>query len=222
MNKHLVGFLVCFGLVGFSVAGGDAVAGQNKAAGCVACHGQGGNSVVPNFPKIAGQNERYLTKQLQDIQCGALSIEAQKASKCSPRAIAQMAGQLDNFNDQDLADIAAYFAAQTGSGAQAKGDEAFIAKGAEIFSAGIISKGVAACAGCHSPTGKGNAPAGFPRLSGQHAAYISAQLIAFRAAADGDHNGRSNDGETQMMRDNAYRLSDSDIEAVSNYIAGLY
>ena len=222
MKKLLVGALVSFGLVGFSQAGGDAAAGEAKAAACVACHGQGGNSTVPSFPKLAGQNERYLIKQLQDIQCGALSAEEQKATKCMARPIPQMAGQLDGMNDQDLADIAAYFAAQPAAGGQAKDDAAIIAKGAEIYSAGIRSKGVAACAACHSPTGKGNAPAGFPRVSGQHADYVAAQLRAFRASADGDHSGRSNDGETQMMRDNAYRMSDAEIDAVANYIQGLY
>ena len=222
MKKLLVGVLVSFGMVGLSQAGGDAAAGEGKAAACVACHGQGGNSVAPSFPKLAGQNARYLVKQMQDIQCGALSAEQQKASKCSPRPIAQMAGQLDNLNDQDLADIAAYFEAQPAAGGQAKADDALIAKGAEIYAAGIRSKGVSACAGCHSPTGKGNAPAGFPRLSGQHADYVAAQLRAFRASADGDHTGRSNDGESQMMRDNAYRMSDNEIDAVANYIQGLY
>ncbi|MCR8923754.1 cytochrome c4 [Dasania sp. GY-MA-18] len=220
MKKLLVGALVSFGLAGWASADGDAAAGQSKAAACVACHGQGGNSTVPSFPKLAGQNERYLVKQMQDIQCGFLSADEQKASKCSGRSVAQMAGQLDNFNDQDLADIAAYFAAQPASGGQAKAE--LVAKGAEIYAAGIRSKGVAACAGCHSPTGKGNAPAGFPRLSGQHADYVAAQLKAFRAAADGDHNGRSNDGDTQMMRANAYPLSDNEIEAVASYISGLY
>lgn len=222
MKKLFVGALVSFGLVGFTQAAGDAAAGQGKAAACVACHGQGGNSTVPTFPKLAGQNELYLIKQMQDIQCGALSEEEQKASKCSPRPILEMAGQLDAMSEQDLADIAAYYASQAAAGGQAKGDKAFIAKGAEIYNAGVRSKGVSACAGCHSPTGKGNAPAGFPRLSGQHADYVAAQLKAFRASADGDHSGRSNDGETQMMRDNAYRMSDAEIDAVSNYIQGLY
>lgn len=222
MKKLLVGALVSFGLAGFTQAGGDATAGQDKAAACVACHGQGGNSTVPSFPKLAGQNERYLEKQMQDIKCGELSAEEQKASKCAGRSVAQMAGQLNSLSDQDLADIAAYFAAQPAAGGQAKADDVLIAKGAEIYTAGVRSKGVAACAGCHSPTGKGNAPAGFPRLSGQHADYVVAQLKAFRASADGDHSGRSNDGDTQMMRDNAYRMSDNEIEAVANYIQGLY
>lgn len=220
MKRLLVGVLVSLGLAGFAQASGDAAAGKNKAAACAACHGADGNSLAPTFPKLAGQNERYLIKQLKDIQCGALSADEQKATKCLPRPVPTMAGQLDNFNDQDLADIAAFFASQTASGGQAK--EALVAKGAEIYRAGLASKGVAACMACHSPTGKGNAPAGFPRLAGQHSDYIATQLKAFRASADGDASGRSNDGETMIMRDIAFRMSDADIEAVSSYISGLY
>lgn len=220
MKKLLVGMLISLGLVGFTQASGDAAAGKNKAGSCAACHSADGNSTVPTFPKLAGQNERYLVKQMKNIQCGALPAEEQKQRKCDSRVVAQMTGQLDSFNDQDLADIAAYFSSQGASGGQAKKD--LVAKGAEIYKAGISAKGVAACAACHSPTGKGNAPAGFPRVSGQHADYIAAQLKAFRAAADGDANGRSNDGETAIMRTIAYGLSDSEIAAVSSYISGLY
>jgi cytochrome c553 len=168
---------------------------------------------------LAGQNERYLLKQLQDIQCGELSAAEQKAQKCAGRSVVTMTGQLTAFNDADLADIAAYYASQTISVGQAKPEQ--IAKGEEIYRAGIAAKGVAACAACHSPTGKGNGPAGFPALGGQHADYVAAQLRAFRAAADG-LPGRSNDGDIKIMRDIAYGMSDSEIDAVSNYISGLY
>lgn len=220
MKKLLVGVLVSMGLAGFAVAGGDAAAGKAKSQACAACHGADGNSAAAAFPKLAGQNERYLVKQLKNIQCGDLSVEEQKATKCTPRKIVQMTGQLANMNDQDLADIAAYFASQASTAGQASPELA--KRGAEIYSAGIQDKGVAACAACHAPSGKGNAPAGFPRLAGQHADYIAAQLKAFRAGADGDANGRNNDGETMIMRDIAYRMSDADIEAVANYISGLY
>jgi cytochrome c553 len=221
MKKLLVSFLAIAGFAGFVHAGpeGDATAGKSKAAACVACHGEGGNSIASTFPKLAGQNERYLIKQMKDIQCGALSSTDQKTQKCSGRPVPTMAGQLDRFNDADLADIAAYYAAQTGSGGQASADLA--AKGEEIYRAGIRSKGVAACTACHSPTGSGNGPAGYPSLGGQHADYVSAQLKAFRAAADG-LDGRSNDGETKIMRDVAYRMSDSEIAAVASYISGLH
>jgi cytochrome c553 len=219
MKKILVSFLVLASFVGFAQAGGDADAGENKTAACAACHGVGGNSLVPSFPKLAGQNERYLYKQMKDIQCGALSELEQKKQKCSGRSVPTMAGQLDALADTDLADIAAYYASQAQTGGQAKAESA--KKGEEIYRAGIRGKDVAACSACHSPTGKGNAPAGFPALGGQHADYISAQLKAFRAAADG-LPGRSNDGDIKIMRDVAYRMSDSEIAAVSNYISGLY
>jgi cytochrome c553 len=218
MKKLLVSFLVAISFSGLAQAGGDAAAGRSKAQTCVACHGDGGNSMVPNFPKLAGQNERYLVKQLQNIQCGALSADEQKAQKCLARAIPSMAGQLDRFNDDDLADIGAYYASQTINGGQSDADLA--AKGEEIYRAGIGAKGVAACSACHSPTGQGNGLAGYPALGGQHADYIAAQLEAFRAAADG-LPGRNNDGDTKIMRDVAYRLSDSEITAVASYISGL-
>jgi cytochrome c553 len=218
MKKVLMTVLVSMG-VAVANAGGNASAGQAKAAVCGACHGADGNSMAAAFPKLAGQGERYLVKQLQDIKCGFLSEEQQRISKCTPRSVPQMAGQLNNLSDQDMADIAAYYASQPVSGGQAK--EALVAKGEAIYRGGISSKGVAACSACHSPSGKGNAPAGFPALSGQHADYIAAQLKAFRAGADGDKAGRNNDGETRIMRDIAIKLTDSEIEAVSSYASGL-
>lgn len=219
MNKLLTGVVFLASAAGFVMAGGDASAGKDKVASCVACHGEGGNSAAPNFPKLAGQNERYLLKQLKDIQCGFLSEEEQKAQKCNGRSVPTMAGQLDNYSDQDLADIAAYYANQNITVGQA--DPELAKKGEEIYRAGIRSKGVAACTGCHSPTGQGNAPAGFPALGGQHAEYIAAQLKAFRAAADG-LPGRDNDGDIKIMRDVAKLMSDSEIDAVASYISGLH
>lgn len=218
MNKVIVSLVLTFGLAGIAFADGDASKGKEKAAACTACHGEGGNSMVPTFPKLAGQNQRYLLKQMQDIQCGELSAEQQRVEKCAGRSIPTMTGQLSSMSDADLADIAAYFSAQTSSIAQAKPES--LAKGEEIYRAGIGAKDVAACTACHSPTGNGNAPAGFPALSGQHADYLAAQLRAFRAAADG-LPGRNNDGDIMIMRDIAYRLSDSEIDAVANYISGL-
>ena len=227
MKKFVFGVLFSMAATGVASAAnlgpaGDASAGKGKAAACVACHGEGGNSVVPTFPKLAGQGERYLYKQMKDIQCGFLSADDQKARKCTGRSVPTMAGQLDGKSDQDLADIAAYFASQPHSGGQARKDD-MLARGESIYRAGIPSVGVAACMGCHSPTGLGNAPAGFPAIGGQHADYIEAQLRAFRAAADGStENIRNNDGDTQMMRSVVKHMSDNDIKAVANYIAGLY
>jgi cytochrome c553 len=192
---------------------GDAAAGKAKAAACAACHGADGNSLAPTFPKLAGQGERYLFKQLKEIN------RPDKSGKII-RPVPAMTGQTENMSDQDLADIAAYFASQTGSTGQAKAD--LVARGEEIYRAGIRAKGVPACAGCHGPDGAGMAAAGYPRLAGQHADYLVTTLKAYRAAEDGDASGRANDGDTRPMRMIAYRLSDSEMAAVASFISGLH
>ena len=185
---------------------GDPAAGESQTAVCAACHGADGNSAVPTFPKLAGQGEKYLYKQLMDIRDGA-------------RPIPTMIGQLDAKSNQDLADIAAFYAAQTVTGGQT--DPELLALGEMVYRSGIPERKVAACTACHSPTGQGNAPAGFPALAGQHAEYIAAQLIAYRKGYE-DETGRINDGDTRIMRINAFGLSDMEIEAVSSYASGLY
>jgi cytochrome c553 len=194
------GFTATAGLVG------DAAAGKSQAAVCAACHGADGNSAVPTFPKLAGQGEKYLFKQLKDIRDGL-------------RPVPTMAGQLDGKSDQDLADMSAYFASQPSTGGQTEPD--LLALGESVYRSGIPERKVAACAACHSPTGGGNAPAGFPRLAGQHADYIAAQLIAYRKGYE-DKTGRVNDGDAQIMRMTAFGLSDREINAVSSYAAGLH
>lgn len=190
---------------------GDAAAGEGKIAVCAACHGNDGNSPMPTFPKLAGLGEKYLTKQLKDVKSG-------------DRPIIEMTGLLDNMSDQDLADIAAFYSQQPmqlsgakplkvklNSGIETDGLEL----GEKVYRAGNATVGAPACTGCHSPRGLGNAPAGYPRLSGQHADYIEKQLKAFRA---GD---RVNDGDAKTMRQVAEHLSDAEIKAVANFIAGL-
>ncbi|MCB1678152.1 MAG: cytochrome c4 [Halioglobus sp.] len=184
---------------------GDADAGKNKVTTCGACHGADGNSAVPTFPKLAGLGEKYLFKQLQDIRDGA-------------RPVPTMVGQLDGKSDQDLADMAAYYSAQARSGG--KTDPELRALGEKVYRSGVAQRNVAACTACHSPTGKGNAPAGFPALAGQHADYIAAQLKAYRTGYE-DASGRTNDGDTKIMRTTAFGLSDREIAAVASYIAGL-
>jgi len=185
---------------------GDAAAGKAQTVACAACHGPDGNSAVPTFPKLAGQGEKYLIKQLKDIRDGK-------------RPVPTMAGQLDGKSNQELADIAAYFASQTRTGGQT--DPALLALGESVYRSGIPDRKVAACTSCHSPTGSGNAPAGFPSLAGQHAEYIAAQLTAYRKGYE-DDSGRTNDGDIRIMRMNAFGLSDREIQAVSSYAAGLH
>ncbi len=204
----LLGLLAGWAQTGFTAdAGlaGDAAAGKNKAATCGACHGADGNSAVPTFPKLAGQGEKYLFKQMKDIRDGA-------------RQVPTMAGQVDNKSDQDLADIAAFYAAQPRSGGQTDPD--LLALGEKVYRSGVMERNVAACTACHSPNGKGNAPAGFPALAGQHAEYTAAQLRAYRQGYE-DPAGRTNDGDSKIMRMTAFGLSDMEIEAVASYVAGL-
>ena len=184
---------------------GDAAAGEAKAVTCGACHGADGNSLSPGFPKLAGLGDKYLLKQMQDIRDGI-------------RPVAVMAGQVDNMSDQDLADIAAFYDGQPRSAEMADAD--LVELGRKIYMSGIMERKVAACSGCHSPTGKGNGPGGFPGLSGQHADYIAAQLKMFRKGYE-DPAGRVNDGDSKIMRTTAFELSDLEIEAVASYASGL-
>ena len=184
---------------------GNAANGKAQTMMCSACHGADGNSAAPTFPKLAGQGAKYLYKQLMDVRDGA-------------RVIPTMMGLLDNKSNQELADIAAYYSEQGMSGSQA--DPALVELGARVYRAGVADKGVAACTACHGPTGSGNAPAGFPRLAGQHADYIASTLKAYRTGYD-DPAGRTNDGDTKIMRATARGLSDAQIQAVASYIAGL-
>ncbi|MEE3241186.1 MAG: c-type cytochrome [Pseudomonadota bacterium] len=181
-------------------AGGDAANGKQKVESCNACHGADGNSLIPSNPKLAGQGERYLFKQLKNVQTGE-------------REIAVMVGLLDNYNDQDLADIAAYYASQKQTLSFV--EEKWVNLGREIYRNGNLDRGIPSCTGCHGPSGTGNAPAGFPMLAGQHAEYLAMQLKNFSIGK------RHNDGEGKVMRDIAERMNENEIQAVASYIAGL-
>ncbi|MBC3485980.1 c-type cytochrome [Pseudomonas kermanshahensis] len=205
MNKLVVSLLLTMGVAGAAIAAepikGDAAAGQAKTAVCGACHNPDGNSLAPNFPKLAGQGQRYLEKQLHDIKSGK-------------RTVLEMTGMLAAFNDQDLADIAAYFASQKGSVGAA--DPKLVERGRALFNGGDLEKGMPACTGCHSPNGAGIALAGFPHLGGQHSQYVTKQLTEFREGV------RTNDGDAMTMRTIAGKLSNHDIEALASYIQGLH
>jgi len=210
MNKALVTLLLTLGISGLAHAAGDAAAGQGKAAVCGACHGPDGNSPAPDFPKLAGQGERYLLKQMQDIKAGT----APGAAAGVGRNVLPMTGMLDSLSDQDLADIAAYFSSQTMTiGAAAP---KLVKAGEALYRGGKLAEGMPACTGCHSPNGAGNAPAAYPRLGGQHAKYVATQLTNFREGV------RTNDGDTMIMRSIAAKLSNKDIAAISSYIQGLH
>ena len=177
--------------------------GEIASQVCAGCHGADGNSPTPANPKLAGQHVDYLYKQLGNFKAkpGAKEPERNNA------IMSAFAGQL---SEQDMRNVAAHFASQPLTPSSAR-DKALVDLGRNIYRAGIASKGVPACAGCHGPTGAGM-PALFPRLQGQYAEYTEAQLTAFRQGA------RANSGS--MMTISA-RLSDAEIKAVSDYIAGL-
>jgi cytochrome c553 len=180
-------------------AAGDPVRGQGLSQACAACHGSDGNSVNPEWPKIAGQHASYIHKQLMDYKSGR-------------RENALMAAQVANLNEQDMRDLSAFYTQQQMSPGTA--DESVAERGERIYRGGIPAAGVAACMACHSANGKGNPAAMFPRVGGQHARYSSDQLRYFRSGQRANDNGR-------MMRNLASRMSDADIEAVSQYMAGL-
>ena len=214
MKKQLISFLfMSLALSGAASAAGDIEAGKalSQSATCIACHGLDGIATIPNYPSLAGQNESYLLKQLQDVKSGT-------------RVIIEMAAIVPPLGEQDLKNLAAYFSSLPGPSGQA--DPELVELGKSLFMGGNVDTGVTACAACHSPTGMGNTAAKYPRLAGQNPAYIVAQLKKFR---DGyRHTGaltadvRTNDGDTKLMRDIAFRLKDFEIDALASYISGLY
>lgn len=195
-------------LVGSAQAAtGDAEAGQAKAAVCAACHGSNGNSPSDMYPKIGGQHESYLLKQLRDYKL------ASETGGAEGRNNAIMSAQVMFLNDQDLADLAAYFASQDAEGGEAP--EEVIAAAKQLYMGGDAERKIAACVACHGPRGDGMGLASFPDISGQHAAYTIDQLKQFRSGQ------RAND-PNGMMRDVAAKLSDADMEVLAKYLQGLY
>lgn len=203
--KHLLQLAVGLSLlVSLPVlALGDAEAGQGKAAICAACHGADGNSMVPNWPKLAGQHADYLERQVGLIKDGN-------------RVVPEMAGIVIGLSDQDIADLAAYFSSQTTTAGLA--DEALLASGENLYRAGIAEKDVPACMSCHGPAGKGNPLSGYPSLAGQHSVYSEKMLTGFRAGTMWGED----DASSKIMTDVANRLTDAEIKAVASYIQGLH
>lgn len=170
---------------------------------CAACHGADGNSAIPANPKLAAQHADYLYKQLQNFKPKPGAKEAERANAIMGAFAAQL-------SDADMRNVSAFYASQKLVPATAK-DKALVELGRNIYRGGIASKGVPSCAGCHSPNGAG-IPAQYPRLQGQYAEYTEAQLIAWRK---GERNNSA------QMSTIASRMSDLEIRAVSDYIAGL-
>ncbi|MGY6631284.1 MAG: c-type cytochrome [Wenzhouxiangella sp.] len=182
---------------------GDPVAGEQKAASCAACHGSDGNSAVSAWPKIAGQHEDYAARQTRLVRDGH-------------RDVPEMIPFVMNLSDQDIADIAAFYATQSLEPGVA--DEGLVDLGRRIYMDGNRETGVPACAACHGPAGEGVLGAHFPVVRAQHADYSADRLRRYRA---GETNGE-NDPYSQMMVGVAARLTDEEIEAVSSFMEGLH
>jgi cytochrome c553 len=176
----------------------DLAKGSEKfTAVCAACHGADGNSGSPENPKLAGQHPEYLVKQLQEFKAGK-------------RKNAVMQGFASTLSDEDMRNVAYWAAGQKQKPGFAK-DKDLVALGEKIYKGGIADRQIAACAGCHSPTGAG-IPSQFPRLAGQHADYIASSLRGYRDGA------RTNN---LIMAQNAAKMNDREIKAVADYVAGL-
>jgi len=203
MLKLLRGFTLSLALVGAQAAiaaDGDIEAGRTKSATCSACHGADGNSVNAEWPKLAGQNAKYLVRQLVNFKEGH-------------RNNALMNPMAATLTEQDMADLGAYYANQTPTIGQA--DPALAELGERIYRGGNADSGVPACMACHAPDGVGNPGAGYPALRGQHATYTAKQLNDYREEA------RLGPG-SELMKTISLRLTPREIEAVSNYIQGLH
>ncbi|MCX7960355.1 MAG: cytochrome c4 [Burkholderiales bacterium] len=181
-------------------AKGQAIATQV----CAACHGADGNSPTSANPHLAGQIPEYLYRQM-------VAFKSQGGKK-PERENAVMTGMVAPLSDADMRNLAAYYAAQKLKPAAAR-DKDLAALGQKIYRGGNVASGVPACAGCHGPTGAG-IPSQYPRIAGQYPEYIEAQLKAFRAGT------RAND-PNGMMRGAAARLTDQEIRALAEYVAGL-
>jgi cytochrome c553 len=180
---------------------GDPAAGQAKAATCAACHGPDGNSANPEWPKIAGQHAGYLERQLMAFKDG------------KERNNAMMAGMVAPLSEQDMKNLAAYYAGLSMNGGFAA--EELAGAGEQLYQGGNPDTGVPACMSCHGPAGEGDPLGGFPRLAGQHAAYTRAQLEAYRTGA------RATDPKA-MMREIALKMTPGEMAAVASYINGLH
>ena len=232
MKKSLMAVAISFALLnmpGIAQAAGDIDAGQAKSGSCASCHGADGNSMMPLFPKLAAQNEGYLVQQMLAFKDGS-------------RTDATMNSMVAGLSEQDIQDIAAFYAAQTvteNPSAQVNPDDlddiddddalsadekmaakqvlqdkqkALMTMGYDVYRNGDLDNEISACIACHGPNGEGNAPASFPALKGQHAGYLAKTLTDFKTDA------RSNNPDN-MMHMIAKKMSDEEITALSSYVS---
>jgi len=185
-----------------AVKPGDATAGQGKAAACGACHGMDGNSTDAQNPRLAGQSEQYIVRQLTDFKAGK-------------RQNPIMMGMAAPLTPQDMHDIGAYFAKQKSLPGVA--DKALVDQGQTLYREGDTSRGIPACMACHGPDGRGNPGAMYPQLTSQHAKYIEATLKSWH-----DGTAWGDDAHAKIMPSIAQKLDEKDIAALASYIEGLH
>jgi len=192
-----------------AVIKGSAEAGAAKAIACTACHGPNGNSVNPEWPRLAGQNAAYLTGQI-------------KLVRDAKRKVLLMAGIASTLSDQDIADIAAYFSVQTPVGLEA--DPGTYQVGAKLFRNGDATRGIPACMACHGPSARGNPAAGYPALRTQHGIYIAKQLSDYASLArytKDDKGQMQGSANSVMMQAIASRLTETDRNSLASYLQGI-
>lgn len=192
-----------------AAAAAAAEAGAAKAAVCAACHGANGNSVNPEWPNLAGQGSAYTTEQLKLFRAGHRNNLVMY-----PLAIA--------LTDEDIRDLAAYYARQTPTGLEA--DPTTLAQGKRLYNGGDPARGIPSCTGCHGPNGLGNLTAGYPKLRGQHAAYTVKQLNDYATGqryVDVTTGEKTRSRNGHMMTTISQRLTDEEKAALANYIQGL-
>ena len=185
---------------GNAFAAGSAAAGKAKSATCAACHGVDGNSAAPNFPKLAGLDAGYIVKQLSEFKAGT-------------RKDPMMSGMAMPLSKKDMENLGAYFASQKRAPGAANLDDNGRKLAETLYRGGSPKMGIPACMGCHGPAGAG-IPVQFPAVGGQHATYTAKQLTDFKAG------NRTNDGG--IMGPVAFKMSEAEIKAVSEYMAGLH
>ena len=181
----------------------DLSKGKELSASCAACHGDEGISLNPTWPKIAGQNPKYLASQLYEFRKGP----------DGNRNNAVMYGIAMTLSDDDIENLSAYYASLKSNVGLTQ--DKYLDLGRNIYRGGNMEIKIQACMSCHGPNGQGNYAAAIPMLSGQHAQYTYQQLKNFQASA------RSND-YNKMMRNIVHRMTDEEMKAVASYIEGLY
>jgi cytochrome c553 len=192
-------------------ATGSAEAGAAKATTCTACHGPNGNSIMAQYPTLAGQNAAYLAGQLRHFKDN---------SRINSAGV--MMGMALTLDDQGMADVATYFSAQTPAGLE--GDPSYWQAGEKLYRGGDAARGIPACMACHGPSGRGNPAAGYPALRAQHAEYVVKQLGDYAAGKryTNTDKGESSGGPTAMIMGTiAQRLSPEDIRNLASYVQGL-